>query len=136
MGERRYLVVATVPADWRTLRAQAPDLAAAADDDVKVVAPASDLTFGQWLTNAEDDAREEAEATAAQTAAELPQDADAAAGDVDPLQAAEDALRTFPADEIVLVVAPAEEKSWLERSATKSGFGRFPVPVRVVVAAP
>ena len=59
----------------------------------------------QWLTNAEDDARAEAERTAEQVAQATAGEAEhveAEAGDSDPLLAVEDALRTFAADEIVV----------------------------------
>jgi hypothetical protein len=39
---------------------------------------------------------------------------DSSAGDSDPLLAAEDALREFAADELVIVTHPDEEASWLE----------------------
>ena len=40
-------------------------------------------------------------------------------GDTDPIQAAEDALREFEADEIVVIVPPEEKASWLERRSVE-----------------
>ncbi|MDQ3122587.1 MAG: hypothetical protein M3Q59_08650 [Actinomycetota bacterium] len=69
----------------------------------------------QWLTNADDDARERADDAASSIAGALPSEgAEAAAGDSDPLLAAEDALSDFEADEVVVVVRPDEEAGWLE----------------------
>ena len=69
----------------------------------------------QWLTNADDDARERADDAAASIADALPaEDTESSAGDSDPLLAAEDALREFEADEVVVVVRPDEEAGWLE----------------------
>ena len=69
----------------------------------------------QWLTNADDDARERADQAATSLADALPsQETEASAGDSDPLLAAEDALRDFAADEVVVVTRPDEEATWLE----------------------
>ncbi len=127
----RVLIVATVPAPEDHLRRLA------ADAEVHVVAPASNVSRLEWLTNDEGEARDQAEATAEETAqAARPGAAalDTEVGDVDPLLAAEDALRVFPADSIVVVVAPEDEESWLERASVADGFERFGLPVRYVVA--
>jgi len=54
---------------------------------------------------------------------------DGSVGDSDPRLALEDALRTFPADEVVLVNPPEEERGRLERSATQRA--KDDVPLRV-----
>jgi hypothetical protein len=104
--------------------------------EVKVVAPAVKQSRLQWLTNAEDDARAEAERTAeqvAQAAADEAEHIEAEAGDSDPLLAVEDALRTFPADEIVVVLRAGEDASWLEEGAAETIAERFPqVAVKTV----
>lgn len=98
------------------------ELKAALGDDVgelRVVVPAVRQSRLQWLTNAEDDAREHADAAASTIADELPASVtEASAGDADPLQAAKDALREFPADEVVVVTRPDEEATWLEEGAS------------------
>ena len=69
----------------------------------------------QWLTNADDDARERADDAASSIADALPsQETEASAGDSNPLLAVEDALREFPADEVVIVTRPDEAATWLE----------------------
>ncbi len=73
------------------------------DAEVRVIAPASKISWLDRLTNAEDDARADAAERAEAASEAAPgQPVQAQVGDVDPLQAIEDALRTFPADEVVL----------------------------------
>ena len=57
-------------------------------------------------------------------------DVEGEGGDVDPVQAVEDALRTFPADEIVLVGAGGED------GALEASLREFGLPVRRAGAAP
>ena len=81
---RNVLVVTSVERPLEELRA------ALGDDvgEVKVVVPAVQQSRLQWLTNAEDDAREHAEETASAIADALPsEDVESSAGDSDPLLA-------------------------------------------------
>jgi hypothetical protein len=45
------------------------------------------------------------------------------------VQAIEDALREFPADEILVVTRPGEEAGWLEQDTAEEASERFDVPV-------
>jgi hypothetical protein len=54
-------------------------------------------------------------------------------GDADPLQAIEDALRTFGPDEIVISTHPEGRSHWLERGVVSGARDRFAVPVTHVV---
>ncbi len=54
-------------------------------------------------------------------------------GDGDPLQAIEDALRTFAPDEVVISTHPAGRSHWLERDVVAGARERFALPVRHVV---
>ena len=54
-------------------------------------------------------------------------------GDGDPLQAIEDALRTFGADEIVISTHPEGRSHWLERNVVGAARDRFAVPITHVV---
>jgi hypothetical protein len=131
---RRLLVIATasVPAaDLRaSVRAQVGDGA-----ELLVVAPASGISRLDWLTNAEDDARTDAAGRADQLAEAAPTDnVESRVGDSDPLQAIEDALRTFPADELIVVSLPDEDAGWLEQGSAETALSRFSLPVtRLVV---
>jgi hypothetical protein len=54
-------------------------------------------------------------------------------GESDPLQAIEDALQTFEADEIVLFTHPEGRRNWLEEGLVEEAEGRFDRPVRHLV---
>ena len=54
-------------------------------------------------------------------------------GDSDPLQAMEDALRTFGADEIIISTHPEGRSHWLERGIVEKARERFAVPITHVV---
>jgi len=111
------------------VRAQAGD-----DAEVQVIAPASKISWLDRLTNAEDDARADATERAAAASEELPSEqTEAHGGDVDPLQAIEDALRRFPADEIVVLTAPDEDATWLEAGLGEKARERFSAPVTHLV---
>lgn len=131
------LVVATTPMDAGVLQAHAPELALPPAASVRIVSPASRISRLQWLTNEEDAARETAERIAERTAHAVGETTRAGVetevGDVDPLQATKDALASFDADEIVVLVRAEDRASWLERSAVHDGFERFGLPVRYVV---
>ena len=131
---RKVLVVTTATAP--TARVESVVRAHAGDDaEVYVVAPASKISWLDRLTNAEDDARADAaeRADAASEAAPSEQ-SDAHVGDVDPLQAIEDALREFPADEIVVLTAPDEKATWLEHGLGKDAQQRFSLPVTALTS--
>ena len=132
---RRLLVVVTTEVADDVLsdlaRSRAGD-----DAEMLVVAPASEISRLDWLTNAEDDARSEAASLAAKTAEATPtEDVEARVGDSDPVRAIEDALRTFAADEILVVAHPDDQAGWLEEGTGATAQARFALPVtRVVVA--
>jgi hypothetical protein len=128
---KNILVVTTAVAGESELR---DELAGA--ERVRVVAPAAKISKLDWLTGAEDDARAEAD-RAAQTAAEaaLGQAAvevDPTSQNTDAAQDVEDALRTFDADEIVVVTRTGEDKTWLEDEALQKAVNESGVPVRHV----
>ena len=54
-------------------------------------------------------------------------------GDGDPLQAIEDAVRTFGPDEIVISTHPAGRSHWLERDVVGAARDRFDVTISPVV---
>jgi hypothetical protein len=54
-------------------------------------------------------------------------------GDGEPLQAIEDALRSFGADEIVISTHPEGRSQWLERGVVTGARARFDVPITHVV---
>jgi hypothetical protein len=51
-------------------------------------------------------------------------------GSHDPLQATDEGLREFPADEIVFVLHPGNETEWIEQGVPELARNRYSVPVR------
>lgn len=126
---RRLLVVITVDVADDALRELVRSLGGD-DAEVLVVAPASGVSRLDWLTNAEDDAHAEAASIAeGAAAATRTTTVEAQVGDSDPLRAIEDALRTFPADEIVLVTRPDDQAGWLEEGIGDKAQARLSLPV-------
>src|SRR5947209_19881387 len=93
---RRLLVVITTEVADGVLR----DLVrrrAGDDAEMLVVAPASEISRLDWLTNAEDDARDEAASLATKTAEATPTaKVEASVGYPDPVKAIEDACALSP----------------------------------------
>jgi hypothetical protein len=135
---KRILVVTTASVRREDLRDRVLAHAGSEDADVRVVAPAAEISRLDWLTNDEQEARADAAERAAEIGLAVAPEArsvDAEIGDTDPVQAIEDALREFPADELVLVTPPDEDASWLEEGAAGESFARFNVPVTHLVVA-
>jgi hypothetical protein len=131
MDRKKLLVVATALVEPGRLR-EAVVTHGGEGAEIHVVAPASDVSPLQWLANDEDDAREEAGGIAAEAAGTVEQEAErteADIGDTDPVQAIEDALRTFPADEVLVVTHRDDDASWLEQDLAEEAHERFGVPV-------
>jgi hypothetical protein len=127
---KRILVVATVPADTSELREALADA-----DEIRVVAPAADVSFLEWLTNDEDEARREAQEAAERVAAAADDarvEVDRTSQDTDAAQAIPDALRDFPADEIVVVTRPGEDTTWLEDETVRAALEAHGIPTRHV----
>jgi hypothetical protein len=102
---------------------------------VLVVSPALNTRVRTW-TSDEDGARDAAQRrldASIERLAEVGISARGEIGDGDPVQAVEDALRSFPADEIVLSTHPPGRSNWLERGVVRSVRERFDVPVTHVV---
>lgn len=130
MAARRLLVVTTAPVPDAVLRERVRRHTEG-EAEVKIVAPAADVSPLQWLASDEDRAREEAAEVAQESAQAVEDEAavEVEVGDPDPVQAIEDALRTFPADEVIVVTREGEEAAWLEKDAGPEARERFGVPV-------
>ncbi len=130
---RRLLVVATASVPPSALRASVR-AHAGEDAETLVVAPASDISRLDWLTNADADARTDGAERADELAAAAPTgDVQSCVGDSDPLKAIEDALRTFAADEMIVVTRPDEDAAWLEKGSAETALSRFSLPVTHLV---
>jgi hypothetical protein len=100
------------------------ELRALLGDDIgelRVVVPTARQSRLQWLTNADDGARERADDAASSIAGAVPsQETEASAGDPDPVLAVKDALGEFAADEVVVVTRPDDEATWLEEGGSEA----------------
>ena len=134
-GERRILVVANETVGGETLRSMILERSADVREEVLVVTPALNSPLRHWVSD-EDDARaaaqERLDASLAKLAAAGVQ-ARGEVGDGDPLQAMEDALRTFGPDEIILSTHPEGRSHWLEKGVVSEARARFAVPITHVV---
>ena len=104
-------------------------------DKLKVVVPVVRQGVLDWLAN-DQKAFTRAEHVAEDVAAHLPgETVEAKAGEADVDLAIRDALATFPADEIVVAVRPADQEGRVESSATSSAptGSLHGIPVRYVV---
>jgi hypothetical protein len=133
---RRLLVVATASIPGAALRA-AVRAHAGEDAEILVVAPASGISRLDWLTNADGDARTDAARRADEVAEAAPSDdVESQVGDSDPVKAIEDALRGFPADEVIIVTLPDEDAGWLEKGSAETALDRFSLPVTHLTVEP
>lgn len=127
---RNVLVVSTVEHAEDVVRAHVGE-----NDTIKVVVPVVRQGMLDWLAN-DQKAFGHAERVAERTAEELPgETAEAVAGEADVGLAIRDALATFPADEIVVAVHPADAEGQVESIATDTApqHSVDGVPVRFVV---
>jgi hypothetical protein len=110
MSSRNVLLLVLDPVPEDTIQRAVETRKETEDVSVHVVAPAAGVGPLQWLTGAEDEARAEAEQLADRTADAVDAEVETEVGEHDPVLAVEDALRVFPADEI-LVAGTADEKA-------------------------
>ena len=128
---RHVLVVSTVEHPEDVLRRHIEDA-----DTIKVVVPVVRQGVLDWLAN-DQRAFSHAEEVAESTARHLPgETVEAVAGEADVRLAIQDALATFPADEIIVAVRPPEQEGRVESAATDSApheaFGGVPVRYMVI----
>jgi hypothetical protein len=134
-GERRILVIANETVAGRTLRSMILEKSLDVREEVLVVTPALNSPVKHWVSD-DDGARADAQTRLDESLAQL-EDAGVQArgeiGDGDPLQAIEDALRTFGADEIIISTHPAGRSRWFERGVVERARERFLVPITHVI---
>ena len=134
-SERRILVIANETVGGEELLAILQRKAESVREQVLVVCPALNSQLRHWASD-EDGARAAAQERLDASLTRLRGlgiQADGEVGDGDPLQAIEDALRTFGADEIVISTHPEGRSNWLERNVVGSARERFDVPITHVV---
>jgi hypothetical protein len=128
----KILVLTTEPVTADQLRAALPGDSNPQDAEVMVVAPAlhkNALRF--WVSDA-DEAIAKADEVSHQTVDQLGADGVAASGDTgesDPEEAIADALKTFPADRILIFAHPDSEQRYKEDVDADELQKRFGIPV-------
>jgi hypothetical protein len=123
----KLIVLTPAPLDAEALRAVAGD--EAQDAEVLVISPATTESGLRFWMNDIDEAIERAQQTAEETADRLTEEGIDAAGDsgeAEPALALQDALATFPADQIVVFTRPDEEEHYREAH----GLDDLGVPIR------
>jgi hypothetical protein len=133
--ERRILVIANETVAGAALRDTIRSAVEGSRANVLVVSPALNTPIRHWVSD-EDQARADAEKRLGRSIAELERlgiSARGEVGDPDPVQAIEDALRTFGADEVIISTHPEGRSNWLERGVVSSARERFTVPITHVV---
>ena len=128
------MTVVSEPISGEVLR-DALDIDGREEVEVLVVAPAL-ISKLRFLVSDPDPAIQRAEQVQEETVERLDEGGIDAAGDTgesDPLLAIQDALQTYPADEIVLVTHSAGERNWREEGVVEAAEERFEPPVTHVV---
>jgi hypothetical protein len=134
-GETRILVIANETVGGEPLTELIRTKSAGARANVLVVAPAQPTPL-QHLVSDDDPGRAAAQARMDASLARLRSlgiDARGEIGDAQPLQAIEDALRTFGPDEIIISTHPEGRSHWLESGVVSGARQRFAVPITHVV---
>ncbi len=131
----RILVIANETLRGEALRAEIEHRMRGHSGEVRVVSPALNTKIKHWVSD-EDGARQEARERVDSVVAQLARDGVAAEGDIgdsDPVQAMEDALRLFPANEAIISTHPHGRSNWLERDVVTRARERFRLPITHVV---
>jgi nucleotide-binding universal stress UspA family protein len=134
-GERRILVIANETVGGGPLLNEIRRRSEGVNEHVLVVVPALNSPLKHWVSD-EDGARDAAQKRLEASLAAMREagiDATGEVGDGDPLQAIEDALRTFAPDELVISTHPEGKSNWLERGVVEGARQRFALPVTHVV---
>jgi hypothetical protein len=133
--ERRILVIANETVGGEALRDVIREKSEGYREQVLVVCPALNSPLRHWASD-EDPARRQAQARLDRSLARLSElgiSARGEVGDSEPLQAIEDALRTFGADEVIISTHPEGRSHWLEKGVVRGARQRFAVPITHVV---
>jgi GABA permease len=132
---RRILVIANETVGGTRLRETIEHATEGKRAVVLVVTPALNSLLRHWASD-EDPARAEAQARLDSSLARLKRlgiDARGEVGDAEPLQAIEDALRTFGPDELIVSTHPEGRSHWLEKGIVSQARERFDLPITHVV---
>ena len=133
----RVLVVANETVGGRALLEELKNRTKGRASEIFVIVPAVAGSRLDHLAHDVDAAIDEARARLDASLAAMREAGLEARGEVgdhhDPNAAIEDALRAFPADELVISTHPPERSKWLERGVVERARGEVPLPVTHVV---
>jgi hypothetical protein len=133
---RRILVLANETLGGAALRREIAHRMGGQGTEVYVVCPALNVSkIKHWVSD-EDEARRQAQERLNQVLARLAREGIRVRGDIgdaDPVQAMEDALRVYPAQEVIISTHPPGRSNWLERGVVERARERFPLPIAHVV---
>jgi hypothetical protein len=133
--ERRILVIANETVEGEPLLQMIEERAHGYRSNVLVVAPAQPSPLQHFASDDDPSraaARERLDATLARLR-EVGISARGEVGDPDPLQAIEDALRTFGPDEVIISTHPEGRSHWLEQGVVERARQRFALSITHVV---
>jgi hypothetical protein len=136
-GTHRVLVVANETVGGRALLEKIQSRVEGRRSEIFVVVPATTSSRLDHLTHDVDGAIAEAKARLTASLGAMEAAGLSARGDVgdhhDPNAAIEDALRAFPADEVIISTHPLERSKWLERGVVERARSEIPLPITHVV---
>ena len=133
--EHRILVAANETVGGPELLSEIRKRAGDRQARVLVVCPALNSPLRHWA-NDEEQARTEAQERLEASVASMRAtglDVEGEVGDGDPVQAIEDAVRTFQPDELIISTHPPGRSHWLERGVVEKARSRFDMPLIHVV---
>lgn len=131
INRQKILVIANETSTGNELHEAIEARMITADDEVLVIAPALNTRLRHWLSDI-DPARDAAELRLAACVEQLRRrgiDSEGEVGDSDPLQAIEDALCDFAADELVISTHDEGHSNWLARDVVGRASERFELPL-------
>lgn len=135
-GKRRLLVVANETVGGEALLAEIGNRGRSRDSEILVVTPALAASrAAHWASDVDEAielARQRMELSLI-AIGELGVRARGEIGDSDPNVAIEDALRVFPADEIIISTHPPERSRWLEHGVVERAREEVDLPITHVV---
>jgi hypothetical protein len=135
-GRRRLLVVANETVGGEALLEEIRSRCRGRDSEIMVVTPALAASRAAHWASDIDEAIEEARRRMERSLnaiGEMGVQAKGEIGDSDPNTAIEDALRVFPADEIVISTHPTHRSRWLEHGVVERAREQFDRPITHVV---
>lgn len=136
-GRHRLLVVANETVRGQALLEEIENRCRGRESEILVVTPALTASRASHWASDVDEAMEQAkqrmELSLIEIEKRLGLKARGEVGDSDPNVAIEDALRVFPADEIVISTHPAQRSRWLERGVVERAREQIDLPIAHVV---